>query len=235
VKSSDKVQYELKRSKRRKYLALSVRDTGDVVVKAPFRVSKASIDMFVAQHAAWISRQQGLCRQLPPPLKPHTYDDHDEFLFLGETLALTLQPPYSGRTYCRRSGQKLFVYRHHRASQGAVKRAVEQWYRDEGIPIFRSLVTKWCTKLSISPIPDIQIHDYRRRWGSCSQTGTISFALRALMLEIRLLDYLALHETAHLLHFNHGNGFTHLLDEQMPDWRMRKQEMTRLRMMASRV
>lgn len=233
VKSSDKVQYELRRSKRRKHLSLTVSDTGNVVVKAPYRLSKASIDTFVTQHVTWIAKQQALRKRLPPSLDPHTYEDQDEFFFLGKKLVLTIQGLHSGKTFCVLSGQNLLVYRHPRATQIAVKRAVEHWYRDEGLRVLHTLVSQWCTQLGISSVPNLEIRDYRRRWGSCSQTGTISFALRCLMLDVELLDYLALHEVAHLVHFNHGSAFHSVLNQHMPDWRKRKQEMTRLRLMAS--
>jgi predicted metal-dependent hydrolase len=55
--------------------------------------------------------------------------------------------------------------------------------------------------------------EMQHQWGSCSFTeGTIRIAKRAASLPDWVLDYLLMHELAHLVHSDHGAGFHDLED-----------------------
>ena len=121
------------------------------------------------------------------------------------------------------------------ASTAAVKRSIVSWYRDTGIRLYEGLVAKWIAEIGYDNFQQpilVDMANFPKRWGSCSQKGELRFALRSLLLPLHIVDYLALHEVAHLMHFNHGSDFKRLLDRHMPDWRDRQKEMNRLRLRA---
>jgi predicted metal-dependent hydrolase len=51
------------------------------------------------------------------------------------------------------------------------------------------------------------LRDTTSRWGSCSSTGSLNFSWRLIMAPSYVLDYLAAHEVAHLVHMNHSSSF----------------------------
>jgi predicted metal-dependent hydrolase len=57
----------------------------------------------------------------------------------------------------------------------------------------------------------ISIRDQNSRWGSCSSQGALSFSWRLIMAPSFVLDYVAVHEVAHLVHMNHGPKFWRLV------------------------
>lgn len=57
----------------------------------------------------------------------------------------------------------------------------------------------------------ITIRDQRSRWGSCSAHGELSFSWRLILTPAYVLDYVAAHEVAHLVHMNHGRRFWRLV------------------------
>ena len=57
------------------------------------------------------------------------------------------------------------------------------------------------------PVGRLSLRDTTSRWGSCSSTGTLSFSWRLILAPPFVLDYLAAHEVAHLVHMNHSPAF----------------------------
>ena len=63
----------------------------------------------------------------------------------------------------------------------------------------------------------ISVRDQSSRWGSCSNTGVLSFSWRLILAPPFVLDYLAAHEVAHLLELNHSPRFWRMLKKLNPD------------------
>ena len=233
MESAHKVQYTVIRSKKRKRLALQVTDTGTIQVRSPYYASIREIDTFVATHERWIERHLAAVRQLPQPLADHTWRDGDQFLYLGNRLTLRVIRSIGRKTFCTRVDDLLVVYRSTQAKEVAVRNAIIAWYRAEGAALYETLVSRWVVTIGAPKVTGTEIKRFPRRWGSCSRKRKLSFSLRSLMLPMPLVDYLALHEVAHLVYFNHGSQFRALLDTYMSDWRERQQELNRYRLQAA--
>ncbi len=63
----------------------------------------------------------------------------------------------------------------------------------------------------------ITIRDQRSRWGSCSARGELSYSWRLILTPSYVLDYVAAHEVAHLVHMNHGRKFWRLVLSHCPE------------------
>ncbi len=64
----------------------------------------------------------------------------------------------------------------------------------------------------------VRVADQKSRWGSCSQTGRLSFSWRLVMAPPFVLDYLAAHEVSHLVVLDHSAAFWGTLERVCPDW-----------------
>ena len=233
MKSEGKVQYEIVRSSRRRRLALRITDDAKIVVCAPNRISIRTIEQFVSSHKPWIEQKTKELQQLPKALSAHTYEDGDTFLYLDELLSLQIVRKITKKTTCMKVDGYLIVTAPSSATKNAIKKAIVTWYRNSGIQLYEKLVAKWIGEIGYARFAQpifVDMAHFPKRWGSCSHKGQLRFALRSLLLPIALVDYLALHEVGHLLHFNHGAAYKRLLDTHMPDWRERQQAMNRLRL-----
>jgi predicted metal-dependent hydrolase len=67
-------------------------------------------------------------------------------------------------------------------------------------------------------IKDVKISHTRSRWGSCSKSGSIRISSRLLLAPPEVLDYVVIHELAHLREFNHSQHFWKLVSAAMPDY-----------------
>ena len=67
------------------------------------------------------------------------------------------------------------------------------------------------------PIASITLRDTRSRWGSCTARGALNFSWRLILAPPLVLDYLAAHEVAHLVHMNHSAAYWALAERLAPD------------------
>jgi len=75
----------------------------------------------------------------------------------------------------------------------------------------------------------IAIRNQKSRWGSCSKKGNLNFNYKLVFLEPELRDYVIVHELCHIKEFNHGKGFWALVAETVPEWKVLRKRLTKIR------
>ena len=106
-----------------------------------------------------------------------------------------------------------------------IRRAVVAWYRARAGERVPACVARWQPRLGRGPAPRVLIRDQRQRWGSCAPDGTLRFNWRAVMLEPALIDYIVVHELAHLAVRSHSPEFWRIVTAAMPDAQHRRRRL----------
>ncbi len=91
-----------------------------------------------------------------------------------------------------------------------------------------TLVRTWAARMGVEP-GRITFREMTRKWGSCSTTTNITLNTRLTWLPARLVEYVVVHELAHLKVFNHGAAFKTLMSQHLPDWQAREAEINAIR------
>ncbi|MBM4415711.1 MAG: M48 family metallopeptidase, partial [Chloroflexi bacterium] len=102
----------------------------------------------------------------------------------------------------------------------ALRAALLRWYRRRTADALDDRMPEWIACLGRAPAR-VLVRDQRRRWGSCAPDGTLRFNLRLAMLAPELVDYVIVHELAHLLVPRHGPAFWAVVLRTLPDARAR--------------
>ena len=220
------IEYEVRRSQRRKKTIQITVDGSGVQVAAPWATPDTELRAIVRKRAPWIlTHASGELLEAAP-----------KRFVSGETL------PYLGRNVRMvvaesnvRVPQIRFDHWRFQVSvpQGlngdegyeGVRRAVVEWYRDRAVDRVQSNVDRWWPRLGNQDCPRVLIRDQRQRWGSCAPDGTLRFNWRAVMLEPSLLEYVVVHELVHLRVKNHSSEFWGQLSNAMPDAQRRRQRL----------
>lgn len=89
---------------------------------------------------------------------------------------------------------------------GEIRPFLEGWYRERARREFARRLDRFAPALGVVP-KGFTVRDPKTRWGSCSSRGTLSFSWRLLFTPVPVLDYVVIHELAHLAHPDHSPRF----------------------------
>ena len=211
--------YQIIRSKR-KSIAIIIERDGTLVVRAPLRATKVQIEALLAKKEQWIKEKQELNRSLWKALAPKTFSDGEDFLFLGKSYPLAIVKNqeqdlvFKDGFYLSRSAWK------------TAKAVFEKWYREQARQILTERVDLYAQRNGFS-FQKIRINSARTRWGSCSAKGSLNFPWRLAMAPLSVIDYVVIHELAHLHEKNHSRKFWAKVASLMPDYKQRREWLKR--------
>ncbi len=93
-----------------------------------------------------------------------------------------------------------------------LNRRICDWLKREARKRLSERVDHYCAQLGRKR-GALRIRDTRTRWGSCSSEGDLSFCWRLILAPPDILDYVAAHECAHLIHLDHSPAFWRIVRE----------------------
>jgi predicted metal-dependent hydrolase len=212
------ITYRHRVSRRARRLRFEVRPGNGLEVTTPPGVSVARIEAVMREKTDWITKM--LVRYAQPPLSVVATPLQSGALlpFAGGQLRLVLDAgrPCRRKTAVMEGGTlRLFL---DSMSPEVVRAAIERWYRRQAHHVFAERATYWNAQFGYN-YGRIAIRDQKSRWGSCSRQGNLNFNWRLLLAPLVVLDYIVIHELAHLKEGNHSPRFWALVAEQCPDYR----------------
>ncbi len=165
-----------------------------IVLTAPSRMARGTAVGFAETQAGWIAARL----QRLPARRP--FVDGAEIPLFGAPHRLRHRPDARGTVW--REGSEIHVA----GRPEHLARRVKDWLVGE---LKRELVPMVHAKAARTerPVKRISVRDTRSRWGSCGPDASLSFSWRLVFAPPDVLDYLAAHETAHLVHLNHSPRF----------------------------
>lgn len=212
-------EYTLRRSSRRRTLAITIEPGGGLTVTAPETAGIDRIEAVMRKRRGWIAKRSREVAALVPPPPPREWVSGETHRYLGRQYRLKVIRGVSESI--KLSGRYLRVTVARPASRGDVQRIVEAWYREHARTTFErrmSAVIRATPRLRLQESPPLIVRRLAKRWGSCTPEGRILMNVDAVKLPVGCIDYLLVHELCHLRVPHHGPAFWRLLDACMPDW-----------------
>jgi len=99
--------------------------------------------------------------------------------------------------------------------------AFKAFYKEKGKNKITKRINLYKGRLGVNP-NSVRIIELKNRWASCSHKGNLNFHWKVMMTPMKILDYIVVHELAHLLHANHTIAFWNEIDKLLPDYKERK-------------
>lgn len=204
--------------KRIKNMHLSVLPPdGKVRVSAPETLSDESIAMFVRTRVGWIRKQQEKFEQQPRQSE-RQYVSGETLYVWGKQYFIQVEYSYKGNSLVL-SGDKAILTVRKESTTKQRETFVNEWYRRLLKTEVEKYLPKW-EKITGLTCSSWQSKYMTTKWGTCNtSTRKIWLNLQLAKKPIECLEYVILHELAHLKEKSHGPNFVAILDHHMPYWR----------------
>ncbi|MCY4416109.1 MAG: SprT family zinc-dependent metalloprotease [Chloroflexi bacterium] len=220
------IEYQVRRSERRKKTVQVTIDGGGVQVAAPMDTPADDLQTLVRRRAPWILNHatEGLLA-----VAPKRFVSGETLPYLGRNVRMVFEIADVRKPEVRFDHWR-FNINVPRGLDGdqrcdRIRKAIIAWYRARAAARLPAGVKQWLPRFGGGPMPDVLIRDQRQRWGSCASDGTLRFNWRVVMLEPALVDYVVVHELAHLTVRNHSDDYWKLVVRIVPDAQERRRKL----------
>jgi len=210
------VQYAVKRSSRAKHARLEVGAATGLTVVIPGSYKINDIPDLLRKKERWIL--DALAKYVKGhPVTEGTEPASGNFIpYLGRRLKVVTRYDSGTVTGVKLEKNRLLVDLDSR--NGRLNLVLEWWYRQQAEKLIKKRVDELCPRMGIT-YGRLTVREARTRWGSCSQKGNINFNWKLMMVPEPVIDYVIIHELAHLKEMNHSKDFWKLVAEHCPQWR----------------
>ena len=219
-----RIEYEFRRSKR-KTIGFLVNESG-LRVTAPRWITLKLVEDAIREKESWIigkfryflhhdSKQQAITSSL---------QNGTRLPYLGRHLGLRLCHDQADAIIMNEQTQELMVASADAATQPVIRETLKKWFQEKAQQIFAERLSVYAAMLDVT-YRSLSLSSAKHRWGSCSVSGNIRLNWRLVHFPLALIDYVIVHELAHLLEMNHSRRFWDIVSMAYPDYRTARKQL----------
>ena len=201
---------------RLKHTYLSFDDEGNLVIKSP-KVSQKYIETLLLKKSSWINRSKEKILQKKGKAVKFS---KDETLYLyGKAYPLVLEKHTKQRCKLFFDEKQFTLYYNH-YDEAVFQKHIDKFYKEQAQEEMPSLVNVWSETMDLK-YNKISFRKTKRQWGSCSAKNDLSFNTMMMKLPQDVIQYIIVHELAHIKHKHHQKSFWSFVEQHMPDYKQR--------------
>lgn len=220
---------EVSRRAYKRSLGLTLKMNGTIRVSAPKGLALSKIRDFVASQEAWIESNLKRYESVREAYPQKRMSEGETFPFLGEQLSLTFEAVHKkpgfkiqdGRLICGIRADAWPSFDPNDSHPDLIQPLVA-FYKARSREVLGHSVQKFSERMGLFPT-GLSFRAQRTRWGSCSSKGRISLNWKLIVAPIETIDYVVVHELAHLKFYDHSQAFWRLVATQSPDFAHRRE------------
>ena len=208
-------EYELILS-RRKTIGLTFERDSRLVVRAPEGTTPAQVQAVLDRKALWLYRQRRRPQRYPAEPSRKEFVTGESLLYLGRHYRLEIQSEsLEGVRFCGK-------FQISQSQRDQAPLLLRRWYEEHALRRLTSRARAFSRLLGVT-FNQLHVSDFKYRWGSCTPQNNLNFNWRIIKAPAFVLDYLVVHELAHLLEPNHTRRFWTIVAVQVPRWEEAKE------------
>lgn len=218
----DDLQFEVRWSDQRKTLGLTVDREGELVISAPRGCDEATLRSFVHEKRFWLYTKIAEKEELAASTSRKEFVNGESFPYLGRSHRLLLVDDQESPL--KLEGGR-FRLRRRDASDG--RESFVRWYTEHARPWIEHRLKRFAPRMGVSP-SGVLVQDLGFRWGSCGKNDVLNFHWSTILLPGPVVEYVIVHELAHLKHPKHTPEFWLMVERALPDFEQRRSRLASL-------
>jgi predicted metal-dependent hydrolase len=199
---------------RLKHIYLSFNEMGELVIKSP-KVSQKYIEKLLLKKSAWINKSRK--KFLEKKGKTLDFKSIEKLYLYGTAYKLILEK-YTKKITKLTFNKEEFILYYSDYNEEIFQKHINNFYKKEAkyfIPLF---VKKWSKIMRLKP-NKVSFRKAKRQWGSCSIKNDLSFNTMIIKLPPDVIQYIIVHELAHIKHKHHQKEFWEEIEKYIPEYK----------------
>jgi len=207
----DGVEFAIKHTKRKnmKRMILRVHKRHEIVLSTN-KVSAKKCKEFIVESKAWILDQHA---RIQDP-----FGEGSDFYYLAKTY-----------TVCHHNKSLHFSGKNIFLNPSRAKKQSDELYKSAAKDYIPTRLEHWKKKMGLE-VDSLRFRCAKSRWGSCSSKGVITFNPYMMKLAHEMIDYIIVHELAHLREMNHSKAFYEVVQAYIPNYKVIQKQIKELSM-----
>ncbi len=210
--NSKSLQYSVIRKPRRRTASITVSRNNQISVVVPAWISSRQIEDLVQKKYSWIQKRIRLNAEFEARCLKRQYHAGESFYFLGRPHILTFASNQDETV--SREGDYLIVSG---GEPAQIKKMLKAWYIRE-LEIILGQRIPFFEKLLNVQAREVKIKSLESQWGNCRTGEILTFNWKMVMAPQEIIDYIIVHELAHLIHLNHSRNFWQRVQSVYPSY-----------------
>lgn len=196
-----------------KNVNMRIEKSGEIIVTCNSYIPIEKVDAFVISKFEWIIKNVEQVKR-----KKKLLESNQFYLYLGKKYLIEIiDSNHSGAKFL---DNKLIVYK---TENEDIEKIIQKFEKDISSKYFKKIMREVYEKMVLDyPItePVLKIRNMTSRWGSCMPSkNQITLNLQLIHYDEKFIEYVVLHEYAHLIQPNHSKAFYHVIEKYMPDYK----------------
>ena len=209
--------------KKVKNVTLKIKRDGSIHLTVPEAATDDYIERVIDNKQDWIESQLKHFNENYQKPKEKEMVSGESFRYLGKSYRLKIVQ--SNKEYVRLYRGYIEIYVKDKNNTNKKKELLKKWYQEKAKKKFAELVHEY-EQIVKEEVNNIRVITMQTRWGSCNvESGNINLNLELIKKPRYCIEYVILHELAHLKYPNHSKQFWDYMSVHMPNWEWRKNKL----------
>lgn len=197
--------------------------TGQVKISAPNHMNIDTVRVFALSKLSWIKKQQKKFLEQQRETK-RDYLTRESHYYLGRRYLLRVVE-HNSPPLIEFQHDNLVLYVRPNTTTEKRQAILQEWYRSKLKEIVATIIKQYEKRMDVQ-VNEFGIKKMKTKWGSCSiEAKRIWLNLELAKKPLEYIEYVVVHEMAHLLERRHNDKFKAHLDNYLPHWRQYRQEL----------
>ena len=173
------------------------------------KISKKRVYELIDEKEQWITKALHKIAQRP------TSTLGEEILYFGENHTLSEHTTF-----------ETLLKKCNNATPEKITALYQTFYKDEATHYLQERLDHYATQMDLKP-KEMRLRRMKRQWGNCRSSGIITFNIHLMKAPKECIDYVVVHELAHMVHMNHSKAFHTLVERHLPQSKEKRVELKR--------